>query len=347
MGHNYVEGSLFQRKACLEVIMQNPIIMWIATAAFLLQSGSVLALEPRLDPPPSENKRGNLGTIGIVSARYAPTFKFRVDAGEKGYGAGKGTKRALGGFWGGCVEFAGATADSGLGILAVFGCAYMTPLVAAGGAAFGALKANRARGPKFKKAKSAMKPVLTERGIQVVLQDHVVRQTRARTNYTFIPRWDIGPNRPGQPVNYGPLAEQGIDTTLEVSVTKVRAMGEAVNPTLAMTVIARARLISVRDGTELYSHKYAFRSDRRELAEWAAGDPALRKLSEQACTNLAARIVSGVFLLDPPPRAAPESVAEEAMLVTRNTEEDLQPARHPLDTIDQGRAAVTAANMQL
>ncbi|MFQ5756121.1 MAG: hypothetical protein ACE5H7_08500 [Acidiferrobacterales bacterium] len=327
--------------------MQNPIIMWVAAAAVLLQSGWVLALETRLGPPPSENKWGNLGTIGIVSARYAPTFKFRVDAGEKGSGAGKGTLRAVGGFWGGCGEFAGATADSGLGILAIVGCAYLTPFVAAGGAAFGALKANRGRGGKLKKTKSAMKPVLTERGIQVVLQDHVVRQTRARTNYTFVPRWDIGPNGRGQPVNYANLADQGIDTILEVSVTKVRAMGEAADPTLAMTVIAHARLIRVSDGTELYSHKYAFRSDRRELTEWAAGDPALRRLSEQACTNLAERIVSGVFLLDPPSRAAPESDAEEAMAATRNTDEDLQPARHRLETSDQGPTVLTAANMRL
>ncbi|MFQ5995539.1 MAG: hypothetical protein ACE5K1_10645 [Acidiferrobacterales bacterium] len=295
--------------------MKKPVIVWISVAALLIQSGWALAVQPRSARVFTDNQPDKFGTIGIVSARYAPTFKLRTTAGETGYSAGKGTKRALGGFWKGCGSVANASAgtDGGfLGLMAIFGCAAVTPFVAAGGAAFGATKGKRARGEGVKQAKLAMKPVLTERGIQIVLQDHVIRQTRTRTNYKLIPRWDIGPAKSEQPVNYQALAGQGIDTVLEVGVTKVRATGEGIHPSLSLTVVAHVRLIRVSDNVELYSHKHAFYSEPRELEEWVAGDPALRKISEQACADLAQEIVGSVFHLAPPTEATPKTITDQS-----------------------------------
>lgn len=281
--------------------MQRLPVSWVTLTAFLGYASGVCGIEPRVPPSSAVNERGDLGTIAIVSARYPPTFKFHIYATDNGHSAKKGTVGALRGLWSGCGNFATATADSGLGMLAFFGCAYLTPFVAAGGATFGALKARTARGGEVGKTKSAMKPVLTERGIQVVLQDHVVRQTRHRSSYTIVPRWDVGPDKPGQAVNYTVLAKQGIDTILEVGVTHVTAMGEGTNPVLALKVVALARLIDAREGRELYNHQYAFQTDQRALAEWAVGDPALRQLSEQACADLAQHILRGAFPLNSSP----------------------------------------------
>lgn len=281
--------------------MKKPLVSWVSIAVFLAYASSVWGIGARVPPSPVVHEQGDLGTIALVSARYAPAFKFHVHAIDNGHSAKKGTVGALRGFWSGCGNFATATADSGLGMLAFFGCAYLTPFVAAGGATFGALKARTPRGGEVGKTKSAMKPVLTERGIQVVLQDHVVRQMRHHSSYTIVPRWDVGPDKPGQAVDYAVLTDQGIDTILEVGVTHVTAMGEGANPALALKVVALARLIDAREGTELYHRQYAFQTDQRALGEWAVGDPALRQVSEQACADLAQHIVRGAFPLNTPP----------------------------------------------
>ena len=299
MSQTYVEQTRSQRDAFREeVIMKRLPVGWVTLTAFLGYASGVWGIEPRVAVSSAVHERGDLGTIAIVSARYAPTFRFHVHASNNGHSAKKSTVGALRGLWNGCGNFATATGDSGLGMLAFFGCAYLTPFVAAGGATFGALKARTARGGEVGKTKSAMKPVLTERGIQVVLQDHVVRQTRHRSSYTVVPRWDLGPDKPGQAVDYTVLADQGIDTILEVGVTHVTAMGEGANATLALKVVALARLIHAKEGRELYNHQYAFQTDQRALEEWAVNDPALRRLSEQACTDLAQHILRGAFPLN-------------------------------------------------
>jgi len=102
----------------------------------------------------------------------------------------------------------------------------------------------------------------------------------------------------------GQLAEgcvlgQGPDTALEIQVLSAALTGKGqANPTLAVCVEARARLLRVSDGQELFSGLVHYRNREHKFTEWAANDARLfrqeieqcyRDLSRAAVDQLVAR----------------------------------------------------------
>ena len=123
---------------------------------------------------------------------------------------------------------------------------------------------------------------------------------KSESNYAVVVVPEHGPSAPNEPVDYRPLAREGVTTVLEVGVTNLMLQGSGVNPPLNLAMTARTRLVSVSDNRVLFSDDYAYRSEQRPFSEWAANDAdALRVAYERAYQNLAAQIVDETILLYP------------------------------------------------
>jgi len=93
------------------------------------------------------------------------------------------------------------------------------------------------------------------------------------------------------------LAAQGMDTVLEIQLIHPRLTGQAtVNPALAVVVEGGARLVSVRDGTELASIPLRYHGPARKFTAWAGNDAhAFRAEIEHCGDDLAAQCVASFF----------------------------------------------------
>jgi hypothetical protein len=89
----------------------------------------------------------------------------------------------------------------------------------------------------------------------------------------------------------GKLAEgyvlgQGPDTALEIQVLSTALMGKGqANPSLAVCVEARARLLRVSDGQELFSGLVHYRSREHKYTTWAAHDARLFRQEMERCNR--------------------------------------------------------------
>ncbi len=67
--------------------------------------------------------------------------------------------------------------------------------------------------------------------------------------------------------DYTPLAAQGVDTVLEVTLTQLVAerYPEMADPPLPLDMQARARLVRTRDNTEISSNEYFYAARRTTI----------------------------------------------------------------------------------
>ena len=93
------------------------------------------------------------------------------------------------------------------------------------------------------------------------------------------------------------LAAQGVDTVLEIQLVLPRLTGQAtVNPALAVMVEGSARLVSVRDGTELASIPLRYHGVAHKFTAWAADDAsAFRAEIERCGEDLAVQCIANFF----------------------------------------------------
>jgi hypothetical protein len=107
---------------------------------------------------------------------------------------------------------------------------------------------------------------------------------------------------------------EGPDTALQVEVLDAALRGNGqVNPGLAICVEARARLLRVSDGQELYSGLLHYRGQKHKFTVWAANDARLfRQEMEQWCQELSHAAVDQLaarHLIIPGVRVSPTLVA--------------------------------------
>jgi hypothetical protein len=174
----------------------------------------------------------------------------------------------------------------------------------AAGAIGGAITAES--GETIHEAETTLKHALSELRIQESLRDHVTTAAREDAGVALAAGGDIGPQAPEADVDYRPLAAQGIDTVLEVCITRLGLTGDGgVNPPLVLSMTSRTRLVQTRTNVELYRQLLHHRSESRKFVEWAADDArAFREATEAAYTDLAQKIVR--LVLRPPDQAGRE-----------------------------------------
>lgn len=259
---------------------------WLCLMLLIAQLGCAVAAKSP-DPLLSEELRGTLGTIGVVSARFIPEAAFEPPTGGKGTGAAKG---AAMGFFGSI----GAGAQSGnAGVL--LGIA-LAPVIGLGGAIYGAVAAESAA--TVENAEATLENALVTLDLQGPMRDRILQVARRQTHHSFVRLGSLGPTASDEKVSYRSLASDGIDTILEVSIPGVGIPGSGINPPIPLVMSARARLIRVADDAEIHARTWSYRGRTRKFADWAVNDAQpLREELDRAYQALAEAIVDELFLL--------------------------------------------------
>ncbi len=241
----------------------------------------------------SEDVRAQLGTIGVVSARFAPEVELYLPS----KGAGGGARRGAG--QGAAFSF---LVPPGVGCYAgPLGCALglalglaLTIPGALVGSVHGAIAAEPAE--SVEEVEARIRQVLAEIKMQLALRLHVLQEARNQTPYTFILLTEEGPTEPGEEITYRAMRSEGVDTILEVSVQSVGFEGKGgINPPLAFSMTAHVRLIEVGDGTVHYDRAFPYNTDVQPYTEWTM-KVELRDAWNRGNESLAEEIVEALFL---------------------------------------------------
>ena len=106
----------------------------------------------------------------------------------------------------------------------------------------------------------------------------------------------------GQPPDYTLLADAGVETVLELAITRIGAEGDSLEAPLALKMNAHGRLLRTVDNAEIFSTDAEYKGGRHTRSEWAADKSKLLldALSE-GCGELGRQIYENVFVLYPFP----------------------------------------------
>jgi hypothetical protein len=247
----------------------------------------------RLPPPPSEQLRMHLGTVGVVSVQFAPKVKVLTPAMGWASGAARGAARAE-------DKLLNATTTPGLGEMGDICCVVLTPFALCGGALSGAAKAPSAAEVK-ETQENLNKDVPTNIEIQEKMRAQLLQVAREETHYAFVVLEDRGPVASDEKVSYDSLAGHDIDTVIEIGVLNFGLKGDwtETDPTLKFFMTLRTRLIRIADGEVVYAATLRYVSlTNHKFDIWAANDGQLLKEEFSPCySTLAEKIVEEVFLL--------------------------------------------------
>jgi len=252
-----------------------------------VQSGCV-----SMTPVPKTQHQATLGKVAIVATAQEPEIKFEGFARGKGEGAaiGAGTTflGCVGGLGGGGCSgaFCGAAVILFLGVCTVAS--------AVGGVA-GAVAAPSA--DSVRTAESTLSAALEIKTIQDSLRDQIA--AAALVNGTMLVSVSPeGANDATRTRDYRPLAAAGVETVLEMTLTKAGTRGSGINAPLEMYMQAHVRLVRAGNNAEVFSADYFYGGERLKLSEWSAdqGKRLLRAL-ETGYETLGAHIYDSVFLL--------------------------------------------------
>jgi hypothetical protein len=256
--------------------------------------------------PLTEETKEQLGTIGIVSARFAPEVEYRLP-GQGGAGG----------------VVAGVAKGVGLGTLGAAGC-FLTMgrvpevCVVALGTPYFAVRYAVDQGSQGVSAdeiavgEMAIRTVFAARNAQEAVRDHVLPLAAARTGQPVTPLPDLGPATPDATGCYPHLTSHGIDTVLEVTVQRMalepfgrrfnasgnlwRISEYELNPVLYLAATTRTRVIKTADDTVLFVATIQHSGRGAAFTEWATNDAQLlRDELDQLLPRLAAEIVAQVF----------------------------------------------------
>jgi hypothetical protein len=294
-------------------------VAWLTLMLLLLQGGCAPISRPLPSPLPLE-VRAELGKVGVVSGRFVPATvverpvagKVREAAKGAAGGALAGAALVAGGFvHGGCSgDACGFVAVVMLGVL--IGAATVGAVT---GAVIGAVTTESV--VKAREAEVALQYAFAELKIQETFRDRLVTIARDEARLDLIPVTDPSPTDPDVDVDYRPLVAQGLNTILEVSVTRLGLIGDrSGNPPLTLSMTTRVRVIRSGDGAELYRQELHHQKGSRKFVEWAAHDAqAFRRALDAAYTDLSREIVRLVAPSIPAPApAAPEQPSPESTL---------------------------------
>jgi hypothetical protein len=240
---------------------------------------------------PNTRYQATLGKVAVATTLQEPSIKFEGFARSKAQGAATGAGSTFAECLGGLGTGGGCSgAICGAAVLFWLGVCTVASAVSGVVGAADALSAAEVRG-----AEAGLSSALNTKAIQESLRDQVVAAAVAKgmklASVTSAPTGD-----------YRPLAAAGVDTVLEVSLTKVGTQGSGVNEPLTLNMEAHIRLIRTRDLTEVFATDYRHLGERLKLSEWSAnGGQRLVRALENGYQSLGSHIYDCVFLLYPFP----------------------------------------------
>lgn len=245
---------------------------------------------------PSTEHQSTAGRVAIISPDLEPEIEFkgfsRGRVGGAGTGAGSTFVSCIGQLGDGSCsgDMCGAVIILWLGVCGVAGMV--------GGVA-GAVSA--APAATVQEAVANLSAAATARTIQTALRDRIT--SVALANGTILTT--VNPESrfaSALTADYRLLASEGIDSVLEVGVTRAGTQGAGINAPVQLYMEAHVRLVRTSDNSEAFAYDYTYEGSRYTLAEWSAeqGKRLLQEL-DSGYIALASLIHDSVFLLYPFP----------------------------------------------
>src|SRR5512134_2408936 len=168
--------------------------------------------------PPAAEVRSRLGTAAIAPAQYQPQSNFSTYAAGRSAGAAKGV--AEGAFGGALVMGAAIASTGGMAAAAfAFIAPYYIVTAAAASSVAGAMKSLPAE--KVQEFESALNDTLARLDVQHALADRLARVMSSETSPQLRAVDAKGPTLVGETPTYADLRSAGVDTVVEVGVTRI------------------------------------------------------------------------------------------------------------------------------
>ena len=243
---------------------------------FMLQFGCATV-------PPKTQHQTSIRKLAIVVANQAPEIRFEGFSRSKG----KGAIDTMG------KIFVESLRGRELGII-------LLPITLPASAIIGAALAPSA--DTVKHAEEALSKSFQNRAIMDCLSDQIIAAAKHNGVKWQPISLDLKQSEI-RAVNYRFLSDEGIDTALELAITRISAKGDDLNAPLSLHMQVHARLLRTEGNTEIFSTDAEYwGGDRRTRSEWAVdnGKMLLRTLAE-GCEALGKHIYENIFMLYPFP----------------------------------------------
>jgi hypothetical protein len=249
----------------------------------------------------AQSDKRSLGRVAIVAARYQPEYQFDAIVAGKGEGAARG---ALGGV-GACAQ--AGSSGGWVGGLFFIVCA---PIGATVGAISGAVAAAPAEQVETAKGSA-------QRGIEALkLQEITLAavQRYAKDEGLDLARLPeaMGPAKPGDALSYAE-AKDLADTVIEIIVVNAKAeTSGSKDLRIGLGMVARVRVLSVRDGKELDTFTIRGGGGLRTLDEWLADDGReIGAAFERSAASIAEQALDEVLLIYHPTAMVQQPASRE------------------------------------
>ncbi len=263
------------------------------------------ATAPNISAPLSEELRGSLGTVGVISVGPPPAPEALGPIGWREEGqesAGRGA--IIGGA-------AGAGAGVGLGLAVAVAFPVLFPAVAllaliggVGGGAIGAVtgavigSATALPTDTAADLETALMEALADYDVRAELTERVLARSTASSETEVIDLGLADTSATDATPDYEPFAARGVDTVLEIGIAQIAlTRGDDDGTVFALLINVYARLIGVSDNEVLWSNpQIALISPAVDLSVWTApGSDHLRTEIDNGLDRLAQRIHNQVF----------------------------------------------------
>lgn len=245
---------------------------------------------------PETKHQTGLGEVAVVAPELSPEINFEGFAHNKGEGAVKGA----GATFLGCLSLLGQGTCTGsiCGPALVLWLGFCGAVSVVGGTVGATVTPSASEG---RAAEEAMTSVLDAKTIQNSLRIQVELMAQ-QANRFLVPISPQGMEAASHQRAYQSLAAEGVDTVLEVALSKVGTKNGGLNPPLQFYMEAHVRLVRTSDNTELMSEDYIYTGPSMKLDEWAANnaDPLLKAIVT-GYEVLGAHIFENTFMLYPYP----------------------------------------------
>jgi hypothetical protein len=244
--------------------------------------------------PPTPEVRANLRRIALVAVPTTPEGQFHTFAKGRLVGTSKG---AAGGALEGMIySLSGGFGNSGGGPYAPAATMIAGLVFAAVGAGIGAATGHQAAIPGGTAAdiedriNTTLRSMELSKGVAEAIHSRVGEDPEFASRAFALAEYAR---------SYERLADQGIDTVLEISIPEAGFQGgEGKKPSIAFYMTTRVRFTAARDGRDLYTRDFLYVSHERLFSEWF--DDGAKQLAlefERATQSLAERILDEVFLV--------------------------------------------------
>jgi hypothetical protein len=281
--------------------MYRPLVSRTVAAFAVAFVVSSCAGTPRPPPNLAHDVRSSLGTVGVITVGLPV-------GGEVDGPVGVGGQAAVGALKGGAIGTAGGFgAGFALGLLCGPGAFICSPVAALGGAVvglvgggtYGGIRRGRNAIPESTAAEiqTTLNQAIADRDLQADLRRRVLQHNGSLAMSIDL---GVGATEIDAAPDYASMSDRGIETILELSLTQLTLAGDGgSDPTLALSMSARARLIRTADKRELWNAaEMTYESPAASFSLWVMLDSGLlRGEIDKGVESLATQM--GEALLSP------------------------------------------------